>query len=153
MNDRENIIASLKSFFEKMSRQYGVEMAFLYGSWVRGFPRPDSDVDVALLFSDSSLSEEEYFPQICDISLRLSELLNLEVNVIQIHESFDRPVLYYNAIVLGVSVYVSNLDKYIRVTNEALYQMEDYSIFGLGWQREVTRRNLEATRNARVAIR
>ena len=153
MNDQENIITCLKNFFDKMSRRYGVEMVFLYGSWAKGFPRPDSDLDVAVLFSESSLSEEEYFSQICDISLRLSELLNLEVNVIQIHESFDKPMLYYNAIVLGVPIYVRSHEKYIRVTNEALYQMEDYSIFGLGWQHEVTGKNLEALRNARVAIR
>jgi hypothetical protein len=33
--ERESIITCLKNFFETMSSHYGVEMAFLYGSWAK----------------------------------------------------------------------------------------------------------------------
>jgi predicted nucleotidyltransferase len=151
--EKEEILEYLGNFFKERASRYGLDLVFLYGSRAVGLPMQDSDVDVAVLFSESTLSEEEYFSRICDISLRLSGLLNLEVNIIQIHESFDRPMLYYNAIALGEPIYVRSHDKYSRVRNEAIYQMEDYSIFGLGWQHEVTRRNLEVLRNARVAVR
>lgn len=121
-------------------------MAFLYGSWARGLPRPDSDMDIALVFTED-LSSEKAFQWITDISLSLSSQLNIEVNIIEIYKDFRKPMLYYNAIVLGVPLYIEDFGRYIRLKNEAIYQMEDYSIFGINWQHEVTRKNLEALRH------
>ncbi len=148
MDKRETIIKHLKDFFKKNSSLYELELVFLYGSWARGFPGHDSDVDIAVVFSAEPSSDDESFERITDISLFLSAKLNLEVNVIQIHEDFRKPMLYYNAIVSGSPVYIKDHDKYIRLKNEAIYQMEDYSIFGIDWQHEVTRKNLEILKYA-----
>ena len=151
--EKKQIREFLENFFNEKASRYSLDLAFLYGSRAIGLPRRDSDVDIAVHFLETFLSEEDSFTRICDLSLRLIEGLDLDVNVIQIRESFDRPMLYYNAIVLGIPVYVKDHEKYIRIKNEAIYQMEDYSIFGLGWQNEITRKNLESLRNARVSIR
>jgi len=48
---KEKSILKLKDYFKQKASGYRIEMAFLYGSWHRGYPRNDSDLDLALLFS------------------------------------------------------------------------------------------------------
>jgi predicted nucleotidyltransferase len=123
-------------------------MAFLYGSWAKGIPRPDSDIDLAVFFSPEPSTDDESYERLTDISLFLSTELKKEVNIIQIHEDFRKPMLYYNAIVLGSPVFIKNFNRYVRLKNEALYQMEDFSIFGINWQFMAAAKNLEALKNA-----
>ena len=133
---------------KKNASLYELEIVFLYGSWAKGFPRHDSDTDIAIVFSEEPSSDDESFKRITDISLSLSVELNREVNVIQIYKDFRKPMLYYNAIIFGLMVYVKEQNKYIQIKNDAIYHMEDYSIFGVDWQYEVATRNLEALRHA-----
>lgn len=123
-------------------------MVFLYGSWARGIPRWDSDIDIAVIFWKENDSEQEGFLHITDISYNLSEELKREVNIIRIHFDFRNPMLYYNAIVLGIPIFVKDKNRYARIIMEAIYQMEDFSIFGLDWQYETARKNLEVLGNA-----
>jgi predicted nucleotidyltransferase len=145
---REEIIKHLKLFFEKNTDRYGLEMAFLYGSWAKGIPRPDSDIDLAVVFSSEPSTDDESYERITDISLFLSTELKKEVNIIQIYEDFRKPMLYYNAIVLGLPVFIKNFDRYVSLKNEALYQMEDFGVFGISWQFMAAAKNLEALKNA-----
>jgi predicted nucleotidyltransferase len=148
MDYKEEIIKRLRSYFEKNAGIYRLDMVFLYGSWARGFPRHDSDIDLAIVFSEEVSSDEETFKNITDISLSLSAELSREVNVIHIYRDFRKPMLYYNAVISGLPVYVKEQNKYYRLRNEAIYHMEDYSIFGRNWQHEVATRNLETLRHA-----
>lgn len=148
MEKREVIIKKIKDFLEGIWERYGLEMVFLYGSWVTGFPRFDSDIDIAIVFSIEPSSEDESFEKITEISLHLSRELNMEVNAILIREDFWKPMLYYNAIVQSIPVYIRNFNKYVGLKNEAIYQMEDFSIFGLKWQHDVAKKNLKDLRHA-----
>jgi predicted nucleotidyltransferase len=148
MDKKEEIIKHLRKYFYKNASFYGLEMVFLYGSWAKGFPRYDSDIDIAIVFSGEPSSDDESFKHITDISLSLSEELSQEVNVIQIYKDFRKPMLYYNAIILGLPVYIKEQYKYTHIKNDAIYHMEDYSIFGIDWQYEVVTKNLEALRYA-----
>jgi len=82
-----------------------VQNAFLYGSWAGGLRRQDSDIDVAILFQDKP-SDDELFDRLVSISLSLSEDIGLDVNVIPLFTDFRKPLLYYNAIVLGLPLYI-----------------------------------------------
>lgn len=148
MDARREIIDHLKGFFRKNSERYGIEMAFLYGSWARGSPRQDSDIDVAILFSKEISTEEEIFERITDISLLLSSDLRSEVNVALISRDFGKPMLYYNAIVSGVPLFFREFSGYVDLRNEAIFQMEDFNIFGRYWQLTVAKRNLEELKHA-----
>jgi len=147
MDRQDSIISALQEFFQHKAERFNVQTAFLYGSRARGFPRHDSDIDIAIAFNDES-SEEEAFEHLTAISLSISETIGLEVNVIPIYRDFRKPILYYNAIVLGTPVYVKDFMKYVGLKNEAIYQMEDFEIFGFGWQLALTRKNLEAIQYA-----
>ncbi len=142
------ILTLLKTFFEESASVYKIEMAFLYGSWARGFPKSFSDVDVAIVFSEEPGTENEVFTIITDISLVLGKRLRLDVNVIPIYSDFRKPMLYYNAIVLGIPVFIGNQDRYIFLRNQAIFQMEDFTLFGTKWQLEIAKKNLEDIKHA-----
>ena len=143
MNTKEEIVNCLKNFFEKETLHDGVEMAFLYGSWARGVPKEDSDVDIAVVFTREPGSDDELFRYLNDLTLSLSKELGREVNCIAIESNFNKPMLYYNAVVLGLPVFIKDHNKYVRLRNEAVFQMEDFSLFGMDWQVRVTKKNLE----------
>lgn len=146
---RENVIGICKRFFKRKSSLYSLEIVFLYGSWCGGYPRQDSDIDIAVLFAEEC-GEDVIFRYITDMSVLLSGYTALEVNIIHLRWDFDKPMLYYNAIVLGEPLFIKDYNKYITLKNEAIYQMEDFSLFGIGWQMEVVRTNLKAIRYAKI---
>lgn len=148
MDAKEEIIEQLKGFFIENAACFEIEMAFLYGSWATGFQREDSDIDLALIFFKEPSSDDEFFNSIVKISYLLTKELNREVNIIQIYRDFRKPMLYYNAIISGMLLYAKDFDGYVGLKNQAIYQMEDFSIFGLKWQYEVAIKNLEALRHA-----
>lgn len=148
MNNREDLILKLQSFFKEKAEMLGVDMAFLYGSWASGYPRKDSDVDVALFFFPEPSSEEETFRLITDISLEILTNTGIEVNIISLDKDFKKPMLYYNAIVLSTPLYINDFERYATLKNQAIAQMEDFSLFGIKWQMAVAKRNLEALQHA-----
>lgn len=139
----KDILQKLKSFFGSSAVYYGIDMAFLYGSWAGGSPREDSDVDVAVWFYSDALTMDEVFDRITDLSIKLSHLLKKEVNVLVLTRDFQKPMLQYNAIVLGVPIFVKEFDRYVSLRMKAIFQMEDFSIFGRRWQLEVAERRLQ----------
>lgn len=139
----KHILEKLESFFGNFAVDYGIDMAFLYGSWAGGNPREDSDVDVAVWFYSDALPVDEVFDRITDLSTKLSHVLEKEVNVLVLIRDFPSPMLQYNAIVLGIPVFIKQFDRYVSLRMEAIFQMEDFSIFGRGWQLEVAERRLQ----------
>ena len=146
--NRDDLIKKLKDFFNKNADFYDIDMAFLYGSWAKGFPKETSDVDIAVFFYPEKDSEDEEFNRITDISLQLSEIIRKEINIILIRTDFRKPMLYYNAIVLGQPIYIKNTERYISLKNEVIYQMEDFSIFGINWQLIAANKNIRRLINA-----
>ncbi len=140
---RNDIIEKLKSLFKASAVHYGIDMAFLYGSWAGGNPREDSDVDVAVWFHSDAISVDEVFDRITDLSIELSHLLEKEVNILVLTRDFEHPMIEYNAIVLGIPVFIKEFDPYASLRMEAIFQMEDFGIFGRRWQLEVGERRLQ----------
>jgi len=139
----KDILEKLKSFFRGSAALYGIEMAFLYGSWLRGNPRDNSDVDVAIWFDSDALSKDKIFYRITDLSITLSRLIDKEVNIFVITRDFKNPMIQYNAIALGIPIFIKEFDLYISLKMEAIFQMEDFSIFGRDWQLEIGERRLK----------
>lgn len=146
------LINDLRAFFDAYALNYQVEMAFLYGSWSAGLERGDSDVDVAVVFGKTvtSASSDRTFFLITELSYHLSEQFKKEVNVISIDNDFSHPMLYYNAVIAGKPVFIGDNNRYAELMLEAIYQMEDFKIFGIPWQREAARKNMEGFNDAGV---
>ena len=134
---KEKLISEMKDFFKQKALQYYVNIAFFYGSWARGYPNQNSDIDLALLFSPKINSKDKIFFLISDISYKLGKQLKKEVNIISISRNFPHPMLYYNAIILGIPLFVKDYDRFLSLKLEAIYQAEDFELFGVRWQREI----------------
>jgi len=52
MDAADEIKAKLRDFFSARADGEGLAAAYLFGSWARGTARPDSDVDVGVLYVD-----------------------------------------------------------------------------------------------------
>jgi uncharacterized protein len=134
----------LHTYFERNAALLQVEMAFLFGSRAKGFPREDSDVDLGILFSPGRESEKELFESITKVSLALSSIIKADVNIVPIYLDFRKPMLYYNIIVKGIPIYVREYGNYLQLRKEAIDQMEDFEIFGTKWQVAIAKNNLAA---------
>jgi len=139
--EREKIVLKLKNYFKEKSAHYGIDLVFLYGSWVSGYPHSESDIDLAIVFSPA-IDQENIFPLITDIAYEVGKGLSREVNIIPIFEDFRKPMLYYNAIVLGEPLLIRDEARYRDLRMSAIVQMEDFSIFGIPWQLEIARKKL-----------
>ena len=140
---KEWIISKIKNYLRKYSSRYHVDMVFLYGSWISGFPHIDSDIDLAILFSENVNTDEYTFSLITDMSYKLEKVLNIDVNVISIYRDFRHPMLYYNAIVLGMPLFIKDQDRFLSLKLDAISQMEDFRIFGIPWQLEIAGQVIE----------
>jgi predicted nucleotidyltransferase len=145
---QSRIVETLRSYFQREASRFKVDVAFLYGSWAVGFPRLDSDIDIAVLFDGEGIPEDEVFERLTAITLDLIKSLSSEVNIIPIYRDFRKPMLYYNAIIKGIPLFFTSRQKYIVLINEALYHMEDFETFGRKWLIDLATRNLEEIRHA-----
>jgi len=145
-----DFIHVLEKFFKEKYSGFGLKFAFLYGSRAIGMAKDNSDIDIAILFEDSSLNEAELFDRVMDISYSLSGLMGIDVDIIVIDMDFSRPMLFYNAIVLGIPLLITNESEYIKLREEAIYHMEDFKLFGLQWQRMLIEKNLGALKHAGI---
>jgi predicted nucleotidyltransferase len=137
------LVSALKKFFRQEAEGVGLEAAFLFGSRARGVARKDSDVDVAVLFTNlEGLSDDDVFQRLTALTLKLTKSLDIETNVMPIYPDFRKPMLYYNAIVIGVPLFVKRPEYHAWLRLEAIRQMEDFQIFGTGWQIQAARKNL-----------
>jgi predicted nucleotidyltransferase len=53
--NKDDIVAFLKEHKEEMERKYGVKKIGLFGSYVRGEVREDSDIDIAVELDDKCI--------------------------------------------------------------------------------------------------
>ena len=138
---KDEMISTLKSYFKQHSDIYYIDIAFLYGSWVSGYPKEESDIDVAVIFN-KEMSEDEIFDITNNISLKLTDILKKETNVLYIDMYLSKPMLHYNAIVHGIPLFMRDFTRYVDMRLKAIYQMEDFRIFGTEWQSEVVEKRL-----------
>ncbi len=147
---KDFIVSKLTSFFLEKAAQFDIEMVFLYGSFADGYPKMESDIDLGILFAPGLKDHLRIHALITDISYQLTLELKKEVNIVNINPDFDHPMLYYNIIVSGMPLYVKDYDRFLSLKLEALYQMEDFQLFGAGWQKETARNLLKEAFDGRV---
>ncbi|MCL4477544.1 MAG: nucleotidyltransferase domain-containing protein [Deltaproteobacteria bacterium] len=139
-----DILDILKTYFKTNAEKYGIKLAFLYGSYAHHNQTEQSDIDVALVFEeDKAKDKKNLFEVITDISIATGKLTGKDVEIIFIDSDFSKPLLYYNAIVHGKPLFVGDANCYIDYFLRAIYEMEDFSSFGLKWQLDIANKRLE----------
>lgn len=143
MHKNDSLIKDLKRYFGDNAAKYGIEMTFLYGSYAFGYEKIESDIDIAVtLAEDLGSDRDTVFGVINDLSYDLGGILGREVSVVVIDEEFSKPMLFYNAVIHGIPLFILNKGKYISLVIRALNEMEDFRIFGPKWQLEIAERKL-----------
>lgn len=138
-----SIIEKLKDYFTLKAKEFGVEASFLFGSFAHGFEKEESDIDIAVVLSkEIEKDRENAFEVITELSYRISTLIGREAQVILIDKDFSKPMLFYNAIVHGIPLFISNKDMHISLILRAIEEMESFSLFGTEWQIELAARRL-----------
>ena len=145
-----SISLGLTNFFKQEAVQYHIEMVFLYGSRASGQSRSDSDIDLAILFSEGIDNQDKIFFLLTEITYKLTRELKKEVNIISISCDFNHPMLYYNAIVSGIPVFIKDYDNLLNFKLEAIHQMEDFQIYGVIWQKEIAKKLMREVTGARI---
>jgi predicted nucleotidyltransferase len=138
----DSCINRFKTYFQKKAKTLSLEAVFLFGSFAHGFEKTASDIDIAIVFSNDK-KRGDIFQVLTNLSHELSILSSKNVDVIWIDKDFSKPMLFYNAIVHGVPLFISDKEKYISLILRAIEEMEDFSIFGREWQIETAEKILE----------
>lgn len=153
--EREKFISRLKDFFKENAGHYHIDMAFLYGSYACGSPHEDSDIDLGVVFLPEVKSRGMTFSLITDLTYEIVKALREEaylvtkqkffngVDIISLEKDFRQPMLYYNVIIFGKPVFIKDQNRFIDLKLEAISQMEDFSIFGIAWQKEIAQKNIK----------
>ena len=143
MHKRDDLIKAFREYFKNSAGKYGIEMAFLFGSYAFGYEKIESDIDIAIALHESLESDKSVvFDIISNLSYDLNKIFAKEISVLFIDREFSKPMLFYNAIIHGVPLYISNKEKYISFVLKALNEMEDFKLFGEKWQLEVIEKRI-----------
>ncbi len=91
MNRPDNLIDVLRRFVPQILQDFPVQLAYLYGSTVRGEETPSSDVDIAIV-CDDEIPPEQRLRLMLDVSAELSRRTGIaEVDVRVIN---DAPLVF-----------------------------------------------------------
>ncbi len=75
-------ISEIKSKIIPILKQYGVRKSAIFGSFVRGEQKQDSDIDILVEFKDR---KNKTLLDLIGLELELGELLNRKVDVLTYH--------------------------------------------------------------------
>jgi hypothetical protein len=73
-----NVLALLRQATPDLKKRFGVAKIGIFGSYIRGEERPDSDVDVLVLFR----KREETFDNYMDCKFYLEDLFGCKVDLV-----------------------------------------------------------------------
>ena len=80
--DRDELIQELKQLKQQLQTKWPVESLALFGSWVRGDARPDSDVDLLIQFRPGQATGIGLF-EFFDIPVFLAQGLGRKVDLVE----------------------------------------------------------------------
>ncbi|MEG3065084.1 nucleotidyltransferase domain-containing protein [Acetomicrobium sp.] len=95
LNNEKEIETKLHNFF---AREDKTKLAFLIGSYAKGAARPESGVDVAVLFGRSF-----DIKQVLELKERLTQLLGKDVDLVVLDSA--GPVMKMQALKTGILLY------------------------------------------------
>lgn len=111
-NIKEDILLKLKNYFEKRE---DVIMAFLFGSYIKGTFRKDSDVDIAIYLKDYDINKVK------EIWNELEDLLKKDIDLVILNIS--KPLICWEAL-KGEKILIKDHDFYIdyllKISKEAM---------------------------------
>lgn len=116
---RKGIPEDLITFFRSEKR---VTVAYLFGSRARKIQTPESDIDIAVLLSETPKKMLQYY---LHLTSRLSRIIGNEVDLVILNDS--PPLLKHQVIKYGRILYLRNEEARIAFEARAQSEYLDFS--------------------------
>lgn len=91
----------LKIISDYLKEQTGIVVAYLHGSYAGGVERAESDIDIAMLFS-----QKPDFTTISRLQIELSEIVNKEVDISVLNDA--SPIFARQVLEKGIELFCGN---------------------------------------------
>ena len=117
------IFSKLKEYFERNYSKYDIVYAILFGTAATKYFRTDSDIDIAVRFSDN-IDEDARLSRISDIIYDLEALFKRSVDVIDVLSA--PPALRYEIFVNGKLIFCKDRGKYVEDKATAIMLYLDF---------------------------
>lgn len=109
---------------EKFLEKQGVILSYLFGSMARGEAHKESDVDIAILFSEK-INDKKYLKKEGELIIFFSSFFpKREINIVNLNIS--SPLLRQSVILEGEIIYLKNELIRIFFEMQTLKEYEDY---------------------------
>lgn len=83
--DTETLVGMLSELLEARAEKEGIAAAWLFGSMARGTARPDSDVDIGILYREDPPRTLEGIGQVYNLEQELTEITDLPIQVVNLN--------------------------------------------------------------------
>lgn len=119
--EREIIISRIRDYLSSIE---GVSMAFLFGSWAKGYEGMESDVDIAVYFKPKTnileWQETVYYETENKIWLDLEKIIGKEIDLLVLNRA---PATVADNAIRGIPLFIRDRNLYMdflfRITSEA----------------------------------
>ena len=101
-----------------------LKLVMLYGSRARGNYNKDSDLDLAFLFSEKTLQQENSLKLRIKLAGSLEKLLKIATDVVILNEAL--PLLKYQVIKYGSTIYTASDFSYNSYYSKVIKEYFDY---------------------------
>jgi len=85
--DKNTVIEKVKQYAREVAREYPVRMVVLFGSYVTGHPRDDSDIDVAVVVNEISGDYLTQSARLCTLRNAIDPLIEPHLLPFQLDDS------------------------------------------------------------------
>jgi uncharacterized protein len=116
--DPDNLSSAIKSLGDFFKEQPAVLLAFLFGSMASGRMRPESDVDIGILFKRAPS-----YKTVSSIVDEISTILKKEIDPVILNNS--SPIIKMQILKKGLLIHASDRRIYNRFFSDTLNQYDD----------------------------
>lgn len=105
-------------------RKHHIATAYLFGSTVHGYTRPDSDVDIAVQFVNT-LPQRKHHAELERLRVELNDEYDRPIDLINLDTIENNPLLRHNAVFSGKILYMSNSQQRFTLERSIMREYED----------------------------
>ena len=102
--DKEQAVKITQKFLSKLPSEIDIQKVVLYGSWVYGHPREDSDIDIAVIVSEL---RSDYLNLLTDLYY-LASAVDLRIEPVLFEENNDESGFLNHILSHGKIIYDKN---------------------------------------------
>jgi len=132
----DHVIATLEAYFTGKSE---ISAVYLFGSYARGLQRPDSDVDIALLFENADPAKVSEYTDAH--YLAIARILRKELHLVPLNRAPER--LLNQIFSRGQCILVNNPKEHAMFKMTAFAKIADFGFYRPKFEEAFTRKLMQ----------